>query len=183
VRVVSSLEPAPLEGDPRLVERLVANLVDNAVRHNVAGGTVSVRTGGRSGGAWLLVSNDGPLVNPDQIERLYEPFERLGAERTAWGEGFGLGLCIVRAVATAHDATLRTVARPAGGLSIEVRFPAPESVAPEGAAPEEPAASVAGPGWAAGGGPAAPGGGRPEGVGDLASEERAGLVHASHSDH
>jgi signal transduction histidine kinase len=174
VRVVSSLEPAPLEGDPRLVERLVANLIDNAVRHNVAGGTVTVRTGGRSGGAWLGVSNDGPVVSPDQIDRLYEPFERLGAERTAWGEGFGLGLCIVRAVATAHDATLRTVARRTGGLSIDVCFPSPE-----GAAPEEPAAGGARPGPAAEDVPAVPGGVRTEGD----SGETAQLVHAAQSDH
>jgi signal transduction histidine kinase len=184
VRVVWSLEPAPLDGDPRLVERLVANLLDNALRHNVAGGTVTVRTGNRIGGAWLVVSNDGPVVSPDQIDRLYEPFERLGAERSAGREGFGLGLCIVRAVATAHGATLRTVARPVGGLSIEVRFPAPESPAPGGSAPEEPGASTAEPRPPAGGGPAAPGGSRPEdAAGELPSEEFAGLVHASHSDH
>jgi signal transduction histidine kinase len=174
VRIISSLALAPLEGDPRLVERLVANLVDNAVRYNVAGGTVTVRTGGGSGGAWLLVSNDGPVVDRDQIERLYEPFERLGSERTAWGEGFGLGLCIVRAVAAAHHATLRTVARPTGGLSIDVCFPAPEGVAPE-----EPAASRAGPVPSAENGPATTGGGRPEP--DAGGEDR--LVHAAGSDH
>jgi signal transduction histidine kinase len=174
VRVVPSFEPALLSGDPRLVERLVANLIDNAMRHNTDGGTVWVRTGCRSGDAWLGVSNDGPLVSPDRIERLYEPFERLGAERTARGEGFGLGLCIVRAVAAAHDATLRTVARPAGGLSIEVRFPAHE-----GMPAAEPAPWGAGTDPPAGGGPAARGGGRPEGD----EGETAGLVHAAASDH
>jgi signal transduction histidine kinase len=177
VRVVPSFEPALLSGDPRLVERLVANLIDNAIRHNTDGGTVWVRTGRRNGDAWLGVSNDGPVVSPDQIEGLFEPFKRLGAERTAWGEGFGLGLCIVRAVAAAHDATLRTAARPAGGLSIEVRFPTTE-----GAAAEEPATWGAGTDPAAGSGPVVPGGGRPEGdAGD--SGETAGLVHAAASDH
>jgi signal transduction histidine kinase len=174
VRVVPNFEPALLSGDPRLVERLVANLIDNAVRHNTEGGAVWVRTGRRNGGAWLAVSNDGPVVSPDQVDRLYEPFERLGTGRTAWGEGFGLGLCIVRAVAAAHDATLRTAARPTGGLSIEVRFPASEGVTAG-----EPATAGAGPGPAAGSGPAAPGGGRPEGD----ASETAGLVHAAASDH
>ena len=123
VRVTPHLEPAMLRGDPRLVERLVGNLLDNALRHNVRGGTVVVQTGMRDGGAWLSVSNDGPIVRASEIERLYAPFERLEDERTAGGEGFGLGLCIVRAVATAHGATLDTVARPEGGLSTEVRFP------------------------------------------------------------
>src|SRR6185312_17158294 len=75
-------------------------------------------------GASLTVENDGPVIDPDEIDRLFEPFERLDAERTARGEGFGLGLCIVRAVAAAHGADVRTVARPAGGLRIEVHFPA-----------------------------------------------------------
>ena len=179
VRVVPSLEPALLSGDPRLVERLVANLIDNAVRHNVQGGTVWVRTGLRNGDAWLGVSNDGPVVSPDQIDRLYEPFERLGAERTASGEGFGRGLCIVRAVAAAHDATLRTAARPAGGLSIEVRFPASEVVPSPAAAGAEPEAGGGGPGPAAESGPAVVGGGRPEGDAD----GTARLVHTAQSDH
>jgi signal transduction histidine kinase len=174
VRVVPSLEPALLSGDPRLVERLVANLIDNAVRHNVEGGAVWVRTGLRSDSAWLAVSNDGPVVDPEQVERLYEPFERLDAERTAWGEGFGLGLCIVRAVAAAHDATLSTAARPAGGLSTEVRFPASEGVAAA-----EPATLGEGPGPAAESTRAVPGGGRPEG--DAVGNAR--LVHAAQSDH
>ncbi len=111
VRVTSTLAAAPLFGDPRLVERMVANLVDNALRHNVPGGRVAVRTGTSVGSSWLAISNDGPVVDPSQIERLYEPFERIGVERTNAGEGFGLGMCIVRAVATAHGATLTTSAR------------------------------------------------------------------------
>jgi signal transduction histidine kinase len=176
VRVVAHLEPAPLAGDPRLVERLVANLLDNAVRHNTDGGTVMVRTGTRSGGAWLVVSNDGAVVSPEQIQRLYEPFERLGAERTARGEGFGLGLCIVRAVAAAHDATLHTVARPAGGLSTEVRFPAHEAPVDDGVPREVPATRGAGTDPAAGGDPAEGGGGRPQGEPDEARRTGARIV-------
>jgi signal transduction histidine kinase len=126
VTIVPALGPAELRADPRLLERLVENLLDNALRHNVPGGRVSAQTGTRDDGAWLAVSNDGPVIRPGDVARLYEPFQRLDPERTTGGEGFGLGLCIVRAVAAAHGATLETVARPAGGLRVEVRFPSPD---------------------------------------------------------
>jgi len=167
VRVVTKLGPAEVEGDPRLVERLVANLVDNAVRHNVEGGMISVRTSSRSTGALLIVTNDGPVIHPDEVERLFAPFERLETQRTAAGDGFGLGLCIVRAIAAAHGASVSTVARPGGGLSIEVRFPSASGLEEEE------------PGPAAGMGPAVRPGLHPEGP----TEERAELVHASSSDH
>jgi signal transduction histidine kinase len=172
LRVVPDLAPATLQGDQRLVERLIANLLDNAMRHNVEGGKVNVQTGSRRGAAWLVVANDGPVIKPGEVERLFEPFERLGAERTAAGEGFGLGLCIVGAVAAAHDATLHTVARPEGGLSIEVRFPARSS------GPEE-AARRAADGPPAGKGPAVRRGRHPEGQ----AEEPAEPVHALLYDH
>ncbi len=124
VRVMPTLAPAALRGDPRLVERLVANVLDNALRHNVPGGAVVVRTEARAGSGRLWIANDGLVVDPGQIDRLYEPFERLGAERTNAGEGFGLGLSIVKAIAAAHGATLTITARPAGGLEVEVVFPA-----------------------------------------------------------
>jgi signal transduction histidine kinase len=133
----TSLRSAALECDPRLVERLVVNLVDNALRHNEAGGGVNVETGYRGGAASLVVSNDGPVIRPDEVDRLYEPFERVGAERTAAGEGFGLGLCIVQAVAAAHGGTLRTAARPGGGLRIEVLFPAAARTEEGPLAPQE----------------------------------------------
>jgi signal transduction histidine kinase len=125
IHLIPALGAAALEGDPRLVERMVANLLDNALRYNVAGGAVVVRTRRVHGRATLEVSNDGPVVDPADVERLFEPFARLAPERTASGEGFGLGLCIVRAVVAAHDATLRTEVRPKGGLRIRVEFPAP----------------------------------------------------------
>ena len=131
LRVIPMLAEARLQGDPRLVERLVANVLDNALRHNEPGGMVVVQTGMRAGHGWLAVCNDGPLVEADQIERLYEPFERLNAERTSTGEGFGLGLCIVRAVASAHGASLMTEACTSGGLNIEVRFPPSHGQTPD----------------------------------------------------
>jgi signal transduction histidine kinase len=123
LRVSEDLQPAVTRGDLRLVERLAANLLDNALRHNVPGGSVTVTTGTQAGAPCLCVTNDGPVVRPDEVERLYGPFERLDGERTSSVEGFGLGLCIVKAVSAAHGATLDTQARPAGGLRVEVRFP------------------------------------------------------------
>jgi signal transduction histidine kinase len=90
------LVPAPSAGDPRLVERLVANLVDNALRYNVPCGHVSVATGNRSRHTVLSVANTiGPVV-PIDVDRLFEPFQRFDNGRTSHGEGLGLGLSIVR---------------------------------------------------------------------------------------
>ena len=110
-------------GTRACIERLAANLLDNALRHNAPGGSVAVSTGAQGGSARLRITNDGPVVRPEDVERLYEPFERLDGERPSNVEGFGLGLCIVKAVATADGATVETQARPTGGLLVEVRFP------------------------------------------------------------
>jgi len=124
VHITEGLQPVRLHGDTRLIERLTANLLDNALRHNVPGGGMRVTTTTREGASCLCVTNDGPVVRPADIERLYEPFERHDGLRPSSGEGFGLGLCIVKAVASAHGATLDTQAQPTGGLRVEVRFPA-----------------------------------------------------------
>jgi signal transduction histidine kinase len=123
LQITEELQPAQLRGDPRLVERLAANLLDNALRHNVPGGGITVTTSTQAGATCLCVTNEGPVVRSEDIERLYEPFERLDGLRPSSGEGFGLGLCIVKAVASAHGAILDTQARPTGGLQVEVRFP------------------------------------------------------------
>jgi signal transduction histidine kinase len=128
VRVNVSLGSASSQGDQRLAERLAANLVDNAVRHNVPGGWVEVSTGVRSGRGVLSVSNTGPVIAPDQVERLFQPFGRLEATRLS-RDGLGLGLSIVTAIAAAHDADLRARPLPGGGLEVEVHFPP----APDGA--------------------------------------------------
>jgi signal transduction histidine kinase len=107
-------------GDRALVERLVANLVENGVRHNAPGGWVDVRTREERDGAVVRVRNSGPVVAPEHVERLTAPFERLGRHGEA--PGAGLGLSIVQAVADAHHATLRIAAQPEGGLDVEVRF-------------------------------------------------------------
>jgi signal transduction histidine kinase len=121
-RVHAALTAAPVLGDPKLTERLAANLVDNAIRHNVAGGWVEVTTGVRSGRGFLSVANTGPAIAPEQVEQLFQPFGRLEATRLS-SDGLGLGLSIVTAIAAAHDADLRARPRPGGGLEVEVHFP------------------------------------------------------------
>ena len=117
-----ALDPAPVRGDRRLLERLVANLVENAVRHNVDGGTVEVRTATAAGRSTVEVRNDGPAVPPDAVASLLEPFQRL--DRSARGDGVGLGLSIVRSVADAHGGSVELHARPSGGLVARVSLPA-----------------------------------------------------------
>jgi signal transduction histidine kinase len=126
LRIESEIEPASVTGNAALADRLVRNLVDNAAGHNVRGGVVWVATGTEAGTPFLSVTNDGDAIPPDEIDRLFEPFQRLATDRTSPTDGHhGLGLSIVRAIANAHDATLIADARPEGGLAIEVRFPSP----------------------------------------------------------
>lgn len=117
------LSPARTTGDPRLVERLVANLVDNALRHNTDGGRIEVTTATRDGHAAVSVTNTGAVVPPAAVDELFHPFRRLGSERTHPVDGLGLGLSIVQAIATAHDATLSVQPPATGGLHVVVRFP------------------------------------------------------------
>jgi signal transduction histidine kinase len=131
VSFTTSLGPAETTGDPRLVERLVANLVSNAIRHNVPGGTVELTTQSRDDLAVLTIANTGPTVAPAELGRIFEPFQRLDTARTADAKGLGLGLSIVKAVADAHGATVTTTARPDGGLEVEVAFPAAHVTAGE----------------------------------------------------
>ncbi len=116
------LEPAWTFGDPDLLERLVANLVSNAVRHNIAGGRIEVATRAEPGGAVLSLANTGPLIPAGEIHRLFEPFERLGSHAGLAADGVGLGLAIVAEIAVAHDATIAALARTGGGLGINVVF-------------------------------------------------------------
>jgi signal transduction histidine kinase len=122
-----ALASAPLVGDPPLVERLITNLIDNAILHNVANGYIGVTVGTRSGHAVLSIANSGPVVPVGEIDRLFQPFQRLEVERTGHGQGIGLGLSIVRAIAEAHDATLNVRSLPGGGLDVEVSFPVPSA--------------------------------------------------------
>jgi signal transduction histidine kinase len=121
--ISTSLGPAPSVGDARLAERLVANLVDNALRHNAARGIVEVSTATWAGHAVLSVSNTGPVIPPDQLTRLFRPFQRGGTDRTSGRDGLGLGLSIVAAIAEAHGAWLQAHALPGGGLVVQAGFP------------------------------------------------------------
>jgi signal transduction histidine kinase len=127
IELRSRLRAAPVTGDPGLVERLVANLVDNAIRYNVPGGHVEVATQTEAGRAMITVANTGPQVPPDAVDRLLLPFQRLGRDRTDNRDGHGLGLSIVAAISAAHGATLSLRPRAAGGLEVTVSFPLSES--------------------------------------------------------
>ncbi|GAB3405812.1 sensor histidine kinase [Flindersiella endophytica] len=118
-------EPAPTTGDPSLLERVAMNLVQNAVRHNVPGGTVMVTTGPAEEPGWveLRVRNTGPHVPPYEVDGLFEPFHRLGDARVSDGHGVGLGLSIVRSVVHTHGGRIQAVAQPAGGLDVTVGLP------------------------------------------------------------
>jgi signal transduction histidine kinase len=119
----TALGPAALNGDPRLIERLVANLIGNSVGHNVTGGHVQVATAVTEGRTALTVTNTGPVIPGGEVSRLFQPFQRLDPGRAHHKDGHGLGLSIVRAIADAHDATITATPRPHGGLRIEVSFP------------------------------------------------------------
>ena len=129
VRIEASLSPAPCRGDPRLLAHLIANLIDNAIRYSLPDGRVEVTTAvGReaesgSPQATLAVTNSGPVITGADVQRLFEPFERLDVGRRARKDGAGLGLSIVEAIAKAHQARLTAQAPPDGGLRIEVAFP------------------------------------------------------------
>ncbi|HEY2762929.1 MAG TPA: HAMP domain-containing sensor histidine kinase [Pseudonocardiaceae bacterium] len=113
---------APVTGDPALLERVVGNLVENAVRHNVEGGWVQVWTGVAGQRATLRVSGSGELVAPEAVEALFEPFHRGGVARTS-RDGAGLGLSIVRAVVSAHGGTVHADPVAGGGLAVTVHLP------------------------------------------------------------
>jgi len=123
IHVRATLATAPVTADPDLTESLIANLLDNAIRHNLPGGEAELSTAQTAAGSVVSVSNTGPLVPPAAVQDLFQPFRQLGTERTRHGEGHGLGLAIVRAIADAHGAALAARPRPAGGLDIGVTFP------------------------------------------------------------
>jgi len=123
LHVYADIQPASLDGDPLLTQQLVTNLIDNAVRHNIPGGDVQVSTGTTGGHAVLSVTNSGLVIPPAEVDRLFEPFQRFGPRPARRNGGHGLGLSIVRAIATAHGAVITARPRPGGGLAIDIAFP------------------------------------------------------------
>jgi len=121
ITTTTTLAEAPVTGDQVLLERLVANLVDNAERYNLADGTISISTTTDNRTSLVRVVNTGPVVPPDQVDRLFLPFTRLD-DRTRH-DGFGLGLALVSSITAVHGGTVDATAMPAGGLDITIRLP------------------------------------------------------------
>jgi signal transduction histidine kinase len=138
LRVTTTLRPAPVQGDPALLGRMVANLVENAVRHNQPDGWLQVATGTSHGRAFVQVANGGRAIPADQVESLFEPFHRLHGRVASPARGAGLGLSIVRSVARAHGGDTTARALDGGGLEVAVRVPvrtqAPTAIPPRQAA-------------------------------------------------
>lgn len=122
VELETDFRSAPTVGDPALVERLISNLIRNAVQHNQPGGWARASTDVRDGRPTVTVVNTGPVVAPDEVGALLEPFRRLNGARARHDGGIGLGMSIVNAIATAHDAELSITPRRGGGLAVVVRF-------------------------------------------------------------
>ncbi|MDT4951719.1 MAG: hypothetical protein QOJ37_4314 [Pseudonocardiales bacterium] len=122
IRIETEVEPASTMGDPRLLERLIGNLVENAIRHNVPDGWLRITTGQTADKVWLHVANGGAVIPSGDVDRLFEPFRRGGRMRTA-PRGAGLGLAIVRLIVDAHQGRLQAAAPPFGGLAIRVELP------------------------------------------------------------
>jgi hypothetical protein len=107
---------------------MVANVVDNAVRHNEPGGCIDVTTDVDDCSARFVVESGGPRLDQDKVDQLAEPFRRLGTERTGSDDGVGLGLSIVAAIASAHGGTLDLRARAEGGLRVTLTLPRAGSI-------------------------------------------------------
>jgi two-component system sensor histidine kinase VanS len=133
VTVHTDLAPAVLPADPALLGQLADNMLHNAIRHNHPGGQVTATVDtSPSGTSTLTVSNTGPQVDPDTVDRLFEPFFRLDARTNLSGRsGHGLGMAIIRAVTEAHDGTVTAHPNPDGGLTVTTTFaPAPDHLPP-----------------------------------------------------
>ena len=130
ITIEQEVSPARTVGDPRLLDRLIGNLLENAVRHNVTGGWVRISCGEKSGGAWLHVANGGAVIPPTEVVSLFEAFRRGGTRRARTAtRGSGLGLSIVRLIVDAHHGRLQAAAPPFGGLAMRIELPGPERAA------------------------------------------------------
>jgi signal transduction histidine kinase len=130
LRLELDLQPTPVRGEQALLERLVGNLVENSIRHNLPDGWFSVKTRTAGDKAVLTVANSGPILPPEELERLFERFYRPDRSRSRKTGGFGLGLSIVKSVATAHGGTVQLAGLSEGGLEVTVTLPAGTPSAP-----------------------------------------------------
>ncbi|MDT5033169.1 MAG: hypothetical protein QOC94_3340 [Actinoplanes sp.] len=121
IKLISDLAERAVPGDRLLLERLVRNLLHNAIKYNHAGGHVTIEVAGSPA---LAVTNTGPIVPPDEVQRLFVPFTRLGVDRIDHSGGSGLGLAIARSIVQAHGGTITVEAQPVGGLRVSVNLPA-----------------------------------------------------------
>lgn len=115
-----------VEGNTRLLQRCLANLVENAARHAKTTATVTVETAD-SGAPMIGVEDDGPGIPSDRLDSIFERFARLDDARNRREGGAGLGLAIAREIATTHNAELVAMNRPSGGARFELRFPKPRA--------------------------------------------------------
>ncbi len=122
IKLEAALEPALARGDRVLLERMIANLVENAVRHNSPGGWIRIRTIQQADSAVFEIANAGASVSAEQLPTLFEPFAR-AQQRLNSSDGVGLGLSIASAIARAHNATITARPRPGGGLEMSVTIP------------------------------------------------------------
>jgi signal transduction histidine kinase len=143
ITIQSDLQPVSAHGDSGLIERLAGNLVENAIRHNIEGGSITVRTRSDTDAAVLEVVNTGHRVDPEAAAGLTDPFRRAGPDRSADLTGVGLGLSIVDAIVNAHHGQLHLTARPEGGLDVQVRLPSTATRTPVRPAPGRPSKSRA----------------------------------------
>jgi signal transduction histidine kinase len=121
--VDTTIQPALVAGDERLIRTLVTNLVSNAIRYNRPRGNIQILATPQAGRSLLRVTNTGPPVPGDQIDRLLQPFQRLNDQQSTDRDSLGLGLSIVAAIAAAHGATLSLHPQPTGGMTVDVAFP------------------------------------------------------------
>jgi signal transduction histidine kinase len=133
----TELEPAWTAGDRPLLERTVANLLENAVRHNLEGGWVRVSSGAEEGRVRIQVVNSGPRLPAEAVDTLFEPFRRFSADRTGSDRGVGLGLSIAKTVVATHGGDISALVLEEGGLMVEVTLPGSPAEARAGQVPSE----------------------------------------------